>query len=94
MFASEMSKNKNLSKMIEQMTKENPSFPYDQKRMKIFRDGYINWQHMNSRRNIVSRDKVDQISNYSRDRLEKLQKAIETGKKMLNDTSEVANQKK
>ena len=59
MFAYEMSKSNNLFRMIEQITKENPSFPYNQQRIKIFRDGFINWQHLNNKKNIVNQSKVE-----------------------------------
>lgn len=43
MFAAEMAKSKNLINMISTITRENPCFPYNQGRIKIFRDGHINW---------------------------------------------------
>ena len=82
-FAFEMSKSKNLFRMIEQMTKENPSFPYNQQRMKIFRDGFINWQHLNNKKSIVNQTRVEQISNYSRQRLERLSQSITYGKQLM-----------
>ena len=46
MFAQEVGKN-NLLNLIGSITRENPSFPYNQGKMKIFRDGMINWQYIN-----------------------------------------------
>ena len=43
MFAAEMAKSKNLINMISTITRENPCFPYNQGRIKIVRDGHINW---------------------------------------------------
>ncbi len=70
MFAVEISKSKNLLTMIATITRENPSFPYNQGRVKIFRDGVINWQHINKEKKLVNQGKVDSISNYSKQRLE------------------------
>ena len=80
--------------MVYKITKENPSFPYNQQRIKIFRDGFINWQHLNNKKNIVNQSKVEQISNYSRNRLEKLAKAIETGKQFVKESAEGASKSK
>jgi len=49
-----MSKSKNMHNLIVTMTRENPSFPYNQGRLKIFRDGIINWQHINKEKKIVN----------------------------------------
>ena len=80
MFAQELSKNQNLYRMIEQITRENPSFPYNQQRIKIFREGVINWQHLNSKKNLVNQTRVDHITRYSKQRLANLARAIEAGK--------------
>ena len=80
MFAQELSKNQNLYRMIEQITRENPSFPYNQQRIKIFREGVINWQHMNKKNNLVNQTRVDHITRYSKQRLANLARAIEAGK--------------
>lgn len=80
MFAQELSKNQNLYRMIEQITRENPSFPYNQQRIKIFREGVINWNHLNSKKNLVNQTRVDHITRYSKQRLANLAKAIEAGK--------------
>ena len=53
-FAAEMSKSKNMHNLIQTMTRENPSFPYNQGRLKIFRDGVINWQHINKEKKLVN----------------------------------------
>lgn len=34
--------------------------------MKIFRDGVINWQHINKEKKLVNQSKVDWITNYSK----------------------------
>ena len=42
-FACELSKNNNIIRMIEQITKENPSFPITPHGIKLFKDYNINW---------------------------------------------------
>lgn len=79
-FANEMSKSKNLVTMMASHTRDNPSFPYSQQRQKIFRDGIINWQHWNDKKKLVNQNKVDQISNYSKQRIDNLLRAVELGK--------------
>ena len=44
--------------------------------MKIFRDGVINWQHINKEKKLVNQSKVDWITNYSKQRLENLNQVI------------------
>jgi hypothetical protein len=80
MFAQELSKNQNLYRMMEQFTRENPSFPYNQQRVKIFREGVINWQQMNKKNNLVNQTRVDHITRYSKQRLANLARAIEAGR--------------
>ena len=80
MFAVEMGKSKNLIQMIATITRENPSFPYNQGRIKIFRDGMINWQHVNKDKKLVNQGKVDSIANYSKTRLDILNKVVELAK--------------
>lgn len=80
MFAAEMSNSKNLVNMMSTFTRENPSFPYNQGRQKIFRDGVINWQHMQDKKKMVNQGRVDQITNYSKQRIDNLLKAVEEGK--------------
>jgi len=80
MFAHELSKNQNLYHMIEQMTKENPSFPYNQQRIKIFKEGVINWKNQNNKNGLLNQTRVDHITKYSKQRLANLAKAIEAGK--------------
>lgn len=77
MFAMEMGKSRNLMTMIATITRENPSFPYNQGRIKIFRDGIINWQHINKEKKLVDQSKVDSVANYSKKRLEKLNRVVE-----------------
>ena len=77
MFAIEMGKSRNLMTMIATITRENPSFPYNQSRIKIFRDGIINWQHINKEKKLVDQGKVDSIANYSKQRLENLNRVVE-----------------
>ena len=86
MFAIEMAKSKNLLNMIATITRENPSFPYNQGRIKIFRDGVVNWQHINKDKKLVSQGKVDAISAYSRQRLEQLNRIIDLAKQMADST--------
>ena len=76
----EMSNSKNLVNMMSTFTRENPSFPYNQGRQKIFRDGVINWQHMQDKKKMVNQGRVDQITNYSKQRIDNLLKAVEEGK--------------
>merc|ERR1712004_77192 len=92
MFAQELSKNQNLYRMIEQITRENPSFPYNQQRIKIFREGVINWQHMNKKNNLVNQTRVDHITRYSKQRLANLARAIEAGKVTGSQEQEDQNQ--
>lgn len=66
--------------MIEQMTKENPSFPYNQQRIKIFKEGIINWSNQNNKKGLLNQTRVDHITKYSKQRLANLAKAIESGK--------------
>ena len=54
MFACEMAKSKNLINMISTITKENPCFPYNQGRIKIFGEGTINWQLVNKDKKLVN----------------------------------------
>lgn len=76
MFAAEMGKSKNLMNMIATITRENPSFPYNQGRMRIFRDGTINWQHIKDKK-LVNQNRVDAIANYSKQRLEQLNRVVD-----------------
>ena len=76
LFALEMSKSKNLTNLIGTVTRENPSFPYNQGRLKIFRDGVINWQHINKEKKLVNQQKVDWITAYSKNRLEDMNNLI------------------
>ena len=64
------------------MTRENPSFPYNQGRLKIFRDGVINWQHINREKKLVNQSKVDYITNYSKKRMDELNKVLKIAEKM------------
>ena len=68
------------------MTRENPSFPYNQGRLKIFRDGVINWQHINREKKLVNQSKVDYITNYSKKRMEELNKVLKIAEKMGENT--------
>lgn len=46
-FAVELAKNKNLTRMIEQLTKENPSFPLvSTATTRLFKEYTINWQSL------------------------------------------------
>ena len=81
-FAFEMGKSNNLLTMISTITRENPTFPYNQGRVKIFRDGVINWQHQNKGKKLVNQTKVDWITNYSKKRLTLLNQVIEQAKNM------------
>lgn len=81
-FAIEMSKSKNMHNLIVTMTRENPSFPYNQSRLKIFRDGVINWQHINKEKKIVNQSKVDWITNYSKARVDELNRVLKIAEKM------------
>jgi hypothetical protein len=45
-FAAEMGKNRQFIRMIEQITKENPSFPITQTKCLIFKDGKVDWNKM------------------------------------------------
>lgn len=75
-----MSKSKNLVNMMATHTRDNPSFPYSQQRQKIFRDGIINWQLLTDKKKLVNQPKVDQITNYSKQRLDNLLRAVDLGK--------------
>jgi len=60
MFAVEMGKSKNLMTMIATITRENSSFPYNnQSRMRLFRDGTINFQNVNRDKKLVDQARVD-----------------------------------
>ena len=76
-FAVEMGKSRNMMTTIATITRENPSFPYNQGRIKIFRDGIINWQHINKEKKLVDQGRVDQVTNYSKQRLEMLNRIVE-----------------
>lgn len=76
-FALEMSKSKNLVNMIATITRENPSFPYNQSRVKIFRDGNINMHQINKEKKLVNQEKVDSVANYSKQRLDDLTRIID-----------------
>jgi hypothetical protein len=45
-FSVELYKNKNIVRMIEQITKENSSFPITQQSVKLFKEGTINWSNL------------------------------------------------
>lgn len=77
MFANELSKSQNLMNLITTLTRENPSMPVNQGRMKIFREGDVNWQLMNKERKLVNQSKVDQIANYSKQRLNDFTRLVE-----------------
>lgn len=66
--------------MMATHTRDNPSFPYSQQRQKIFRDGIINWQLLTDKKKLVNQPKVDQITNYSKQRLDNLLRAVDLGK--------------
>ena len=68
--------------MIASITRENPSFPYNQGRVKIFRDGTINWQHINKEKKLVNQNRVDSIGNYSKARLEQLNKSVDLARQL------------
>ena len=69
-FALELSKNKNIIRMIEQITKENPSFPITPHGIKLFKDHNINWASLPpAHKQLVTESKVTAISNYSKQRL-------------------------
>ena len=89
-FASEMSKSKNLVTMMATFTRDNPSFPYSQQRMKIFREGLINWQQLADKKKVVNQNKVDQISNYSKHRIDNLLSAVNLGKNVTEGHGEEA----
>ena len=59
-FAIELYKNKNIVRMIEQITKENPSFPMAQQAVKLFKEGVINWSNLpQSYKNLVTEQRVN-----------------------------------
>ena len=73
MFAIELTKNKNITRIIEQITRENPSIPITQTNMRLFKDCNINWSSLaQSHKHMVTEAKVNQISNYSKQRLTNL----------------------
>ena len=77
-FAQELERNKNLFKQIEQITSQNPSFPITHSsKLKLFKDGVINWQQLDNKNYFVNQTRVDQIEKYSKRRFEALIKAIQ-----------------
>ena len=91
-FAAEMCKSRNMHNLIQTMTRENPSFPYNQGRLKIFRDGVINWQHINREKKLVNQSKVDYITNYSKKRMDELNKVLKIAEKMGENAQASASQ--
>jgi len=46
--------------MIEQITKENPSFPMTQQAVKLFKEGMINWSNLpQSHKNLITEQRVN-----------------------------------
>jgi hypothetical protein len=64
--------------MIEQITKENPSFPITQSGMKLFRDYTINWSNLpQTHKHLVTEARVNSISNYSKHRFNTFKQILE-----------------
>lgn len=63
--------------MIEQITKENPSFPMTNQAVKLFKEGTINWSNLpQSHKHLVTEQRVNQIQNYNKQRLTILNKIL------------------
>jgi len=72
-FAVELSKNKQFIQMLQQITKENPSFPVGNAKAKIFKTGQIDWNLNNKPGGIrVAQHNVDEIKAYTRQRLDRM----------------------
>jgi len=72
--------------MLQQITKENPSFPVGKTKAKIFKDGMMDWGQNNKPNSFrVSASNVEEIKAYTRQRLDKM---IQT----VNKASEIAAQ--
>jgi hypothetical protein len=77
MFAIELKKNQNVLRIIERFTLESPSFPIAPSGMKLFKDYQINWSAIpQSHKYMVTEQKVNAISNYSKQRFLNLGEAI------------------
>jgi len=48
-FARQLGNNRQFLRMLEQLTKENPSFPLPQTKCMIFKDGKVNWTDIQNR---------------------------------------------
>ena len=75
LWAEIMNKNNSFYRQIELWTKENPHFPLNQSRMKVFKNGIVNWN--NKQPNLVNQNVLDKVSTYSKDRLQKLLKVLQ-----------------
>jgi cell division protein FtsL len=59
--------------MIEQLIKENPSFPYQSNNKKLFKEAQISWSRLSqTQKTLVTQQRVDSIAVYRKKRLELL----------------------
>lgn len=64
---------KNLYHLLEQLVKEQPSFPVGSNSKKLFKNITINWTSLSqTHKNLVTQQKVDGVAVYRRTRLELL----------------------
>lgn len=78
-FAVEMGNNRQFIRMIEQITKENPSFPITQAKSMIFKDGLkVDWNKLKKIPGAmqISQNNVENIKSYSKNRLERVDKIV------------------
>ena len=77
LFALELKKNQPVVRLIERFTLESPCFPITSSNQKLFKDMTINWSAIPStHKHLVTEQKVNGISNYSKQRLIDFQEAI------------------
>mmetsp|Transcript_8863 Transcript_8863/g.8248 ORF Transcript_8863/g.8248 Transcript_8863/m.8248 type:complete len:243 (+) Transcript_8863:7074-7802(+) len=73
MFGEMMVKNQQMIRVIEEWAKNNQHFPINQNRVKIFKQGIVQW---NNKTNLVNQQTLERVGNYSKERLNKFQKAL------------------
>ena len=69
-------KSSSLYRFIEQWSKEQPHFPLNQTKTKIFRQGTLNWGSMKQGQSLINQGAIDRVSGYTKDRLKKLQDLV------------------
>jgi len=77
-FARQLGNNRQFLRMLEQLTKENPSFPLHQTKCMIFKDGKVNWPEIQNRQTgfKVTQGSVDSLKTYTKQRIESMLKVV------------------